>query len=115
MDSSVFAFVEDLRGEGVERVLDRISGYGATGVTVGAVHHAARDITPHGLSRLTVRGDAAHLAPPADLFSGLRLRPPAGQQDAFDGLPTPATSAGCACTAGPCSCATPRSAGPTPT
>lgn len=86
MDSSVFAFVEDLRGEGVERVLDRISGYGATGVTVGAVHHAARDITPHGLSRLTVRGDAAHLAPPADLFSGLRLRPPAGQQDAFDGL-----------------------------
>ncbi|MFC5815246.1 hypothetical protein [Nonomuraea harbinensis] len=86
MDSSVFAFVEDLRGEGVERVLDRISGYGAAGVTVGAVHHAARDITPHGLSRLTVRRDGAHFTPPGDLFSGLRLRPPAGHQDAFDGL-----------------------------
>ncbi|GAA4518104.1 MULTISPECIES: hypothetical protein [Nonomuraea] len=86
MDSSVFAFVEDLRGEGVERVLDRISGYGAAGVTVGAVHHAARDVTPHGLSRLTVRRDGAHFPPPGDLFSSLRLRPPAGHQDAFDGL-----------------------------
>ncbi|WP_188191364.1 hypothetical protein [Nonomuraea sp. SYSU D8015] len=86
MDSSVYVFVEDLRGEGVERVLDRISGYGATGVTVGAVHHASRDVTPHGLSRLTVRHDGAHFAPPADLFAGLRLSPVPGYLDAFDGL-----------------------------
>ncbi|MDA0638292.1 hypothetical protein OUY22_33210 [Nonomuraea sp. MCN248] len=86
MDSSVFVFAEDLRGEGVERVLDKIKGYGAAGVTVGAVHHAVRDVTPHGLSRLTVRHDGAHFPPPADLFSGLRLRPLAGHQDTFDGL-----------------------------
>lgn len=86
MDSSVFAFAEDLRGEGVERVLDRISGYGVAGVTVGAAHHAARDVTPHGLSRLTVRHDAVHFTPPADLFAGLRLQPPPGHQDTFDGL-----------------------------
>ncbi|MDR8409740.1 hypothetical protein [Nonomuraea sp. 3-1Str] len=86
MDSSVYVFVEDLRGEGVERVLDRISGYGVTGVTVGAVHHACQDITPHGLSRLTVRHDAAHFTPPPELFAGLRLKPPAGHQDALSGL-----------------------------
>lgn len=86
MDSSVYLFAEDLRGEGVERVLDRISGYGVSGVTVGAVHHATRDVTPHGLSRLTVRHDAAHFAAPPDLFAGLRLKPVAGHADALDGL-----------------------------
>ncbi|WP_113701967.1 hypothetical protein [Nonomuraea lactucae] len=86
MDSSVYVFVEDLRGEGVERVLDRVSAYGVAGVTVGAVHHAARDVTPHGLSRLTVRHDGAHFTPPPDLFAGLRLKPVAGHQDALDGL-----------------------------
>ncbi|MCK2220994.1 hypothetical protein MF672_045405 [Actinomadura sp. ATCC 31491] len=86
MDSSVYVFAEDLRGEGVERVLDRISGYGVAGVTVGAVHHAARDVTPHGLSRLTVRHDGAHFAPPADLFDGLRLTPVPGHAAVFDGL-----------------------------
>jgi hypothetical protein len=86
VDSSVYVFVEDLRGEGVERVLDRISGYGVTGVTVGAAHHAARDVTPHGLSRLTVRHDGVHFTPPPDLFTGLRLKPVAGFQDSLDGL-----------------------------
>ncbi|WP_049574348.1 hypothetical protein [Nonomuraea sp. SBT364] len=94
MDSSVYVFVEDLRGEGVERVLDRISAYGVAGVTVGAVHHAARDVTPHGLSRLTIRRDGAHLVPPADLFSGLRLTPTAGHQDALDGLRAACTARG---------------------
>ncbi|HEX4817484.1 MAG TPA: hypothetical protein VFV66_32485 [Nonomuraea sp.] len=86
MDSSVYVFAEDLRGEGVERVLDRISAYGVRGITVGAVHHASRDVTPHGLSRLTVRHDGAHFVPPADLFAGLRLAPVPGHLDTFDGL-----------------------------
>lgn len=86
MDSSVYAFVEDLRGEGVERVLDRVRGYGVAGITVGAVHHGSRDITPHGLSKLTVRQDGAHFPLPEDLFAELRLLPPAGFTDAFDGL-----------------------------
>ncbi|MEV5325962.1 hypothetical protein AB0K67_17585 [Nonomuraea sp. NPDC052634] len=86
MDSSVYVFVEDLRGEGVERVLDRISGYGVSGVTLGAVHHASRDVTPHGLSRLTLRHDGAHFTPPPELFDGLRLRPVPGYTDALDGL-----------------------------
>ncbi|MFI6320228.1 hypothetical protein ACIBG8_22030 [Nonomuraea sp. NPDC050556] len=86
MDSSMYVFVEDLRGEGVERVLDRVRGYGVAGITVGAVHHGSRDITPHGLSKLTVREDGAHFPLPSDLFADLRLRPPAGFADSFDGL-----------------------------
>ncbi|WP_235854981.1 hypothetical protein [Nonomuraea aridisoli] len=86
VDSSVYVFAEDLRGEGVERVLDRISGYGVAGVTVGAVHHATRDVTPHGLSRLTVRHDGAHFTPAPDLFAGLRLSPVPGDPEVFDGL-----------------------------
>ena len=86
MDSSVYVFVEDLRGEGTEKVLDRIRGLGVNGVTVAAVHHAATDVTPHGLSRLTRRFDGAHFALPEDLFAELRLRPPVGYTDAFTGL-----------------------------
>ncbi|MEU6997183.1 hypothetical protein [Nonomuraea sp. NPDC046570] len=86
MDSSVYVFVEDLRGEGMEKVLDRVRGLGVTGVTVGAVHHATRDVTPHGLSRLTLRQDGAHFPLPEDLFADLRLRPPVGYTDVFDGL-----------------------------
>lgn len=92
MDSSVYVFVEDLRGEGVERVLDRISGYGVRGVTVGAVHHASRDVTPHGLSRLTIRHDGAHFAAPHDLFT--RLRPVPGYLSALDGLRQACTERG---------------------
>ncbi|MFI6393782.1 hypothetical protein [Nonomuraea sp. NPDC050540] len=86
MDSSLFVLVEDLRGEGVGRVLDRVLGYGVAGVTVGAVHHGSRDVTPHGPSKLTLRHDGAHFALPDDLFAGLRLVPPTGYTDAFDGL-----------------------------
>ncbi|MEU8201491.1 hypothetical protein [Streptosporangium sp. NPDC049046] len=76
MDSSLYVYVEDVRGEGLEAVLDRITGYGATGVTVAAAYHRARDVTPHGRPRVTIRNDGAHFTPPADLFGGLRLVPP---------------------------------------
>jgi hypothetical protein len=75
--SSVYAFVEDLRGEGVEAVVDRVLGdYGCHGLTVAASYHRARDVTPHGASRVTLRQDGLHLSPPADLFDGHRLVPP---------------------------------------
>ncbi|WP_371780445.1 hypothetical protein [Streptosporangium subroseum] len=76
MDSSLYVYVEDVRGEGLEAVLDRVIGYGVAGVTVAAAYHRARDVTPHGRPRVTIRRDGAHFAPPEDLFGGLRLVPP---------------------------------------
>jgi hypothetical protein len=76
VDSSVYVFVEDIRGEGLDKVLDRVAGYGVRGVTVAAAYHRARDVTPHGQSRLTLRHDGVHFTPPAGLFDDLRLAPP---------------------------------------
>ncbi|MDP9862577.1 MULTISPECIES: hypothetical protein [Streptosporangium] len=84
MDSSLYVYVEDVRGEGLDKVLDRITGYGVAGVTVAAAYHCARDVTPHGRPRVTIRRDGAHFTPPEDLFGELRLVPPvqegAGEQ-----------------------------------
>ncbi|WP_433499949.1 hypothetical protein ACQP1K_06445 [Sphaerimonospora sp. CA-214678] len=76
MDGALYAFVEDFRDEGVDRLLDRVVAYGLRGVTVAAASRQARDVTPHGASRLTLRGDGVHFPPPEDLFAGLRLVPP---------------------------------------
>ncbi|MEN3540167.1 hypothetical protein AAH991_34000 [Microbispora sp. ZYX-F-249] len=76
MDSALYVFVEDLRAEGVRGLLDRASAYGVRGVAVAAAYHQARDVTPHGASRLTLRRDGVHFPPPDDLFGGLRLAPP---------------------------------------
>ncbi|WP_329224332.1 hypothetical protein [Streptomyces canus] len=75
--SSVYAFVEDLRAEGVDAVLDRVLGtYGCDTLTIAAAYHRARDVTPHGPARVTLRQDGIHFPPPADLFGGARLTPP---------------------------------------
>lgn len=76
MDGTLYAFVEDVREEGVDRLLDRVAAYGLNGVTVAAAYHRARDVTPHGASRLTVRRDGVHFPPPEEVFAGLRLVPP---------------------------------------
>ncbi|SDG62729.1 hypothetical protein SAMN05421505_10624 [Sinosporangium album] len=76
MDSSVYVFVEDVRGEGLDKVLDRLAGYNVASVTIAAAYHRARDVTPHSPSRLTLRVDGVHFTPPADLFDDLRLVPP---------------------------------------
>jgi len=77
IESSVFVGVEDLRGEGNDVVLDRIvDEFGATGVTVAAAYHRARDLTPHGSPHITIRHDGVHFIPDNDLFGGLRLQPP---------------------------------------
>ncbi|MFK4105334.1 hypothetical protein ACI2L1_35775 [Streptomyces sp. NPDC019531] len=75
--ASVYAFVEDLRAEGTAAVLDRVLGtYGCDTLTVAAAYHRARDVTPHGPARVTLRRDGAHFVPPAVLFDGLPLVPP---------------------------------------
>ncbi|RKS79516.1 hypothetical protein BZB76_0987 [Actinomadura pelletieri DSM 43383] len=76
MDSSLYALVEDLRGVDAAQVLS----HGVSALTVGAAYHRARDVTPHGRTRVTLRHDGIHF-PPGDLFDGLRLRPPV-QRDA---------------------------------
>jgi len=81
----MYIFAEDLRGEGTGKVLDRVLGYGCTGLTVAAAYHRARDVTPHGASRVTLRRDGVHFPPPRDLFDGRRLVPPV-QDGAGDGL-----------------------------
>jgi hypothetical protein len=85
MESSLYAHPEDLRGEGIERVADRALGYACDGLTIAAAYHQARDVTPHGRSRVTVRRDGAHFPLPADLWDGLRLVPPP-QDGSDDGL-----------------------------
>jgi hypothetical protein len=77
IESSVFVGVEDLQGEGSGAVLDRIvNEFGATGLTVAAAYHRARDLTPHGSPHVTIRHDGVHFIPDDDLFGGLRLQPP---------------------------------------
>ncbi|HTU74992.1 MAG TPA: hypothetical protein VMG38_15870 [Trebonia sp.] len=85
MESSLYAHVEDLRGEGIERVADRALGWGCDGLTVAAAYHRARDVTPHGSSRVTLRRDGVHFPLPLDVWSELRLVPPL-QDGADDGL-----------------------------
>jgi hypothetical protein len=85
VESSLYAFAEDLRAEGTGPVLDRVLGYGCDGLTVAAAYHRARDVTPHGPPRVTLRRDGVHFVPPPDLFRGLRLLPPV-QPGADDGL-----------------------------
>lgn len=70
-DSSLFAFVEDLRGEGAAEVLDRVAGYGCTGLTIAAAYHRARDVTPHGRPRVTLRHDGTHFPHPPGQFGTL--------------------------------------------
>ncbi|WUH99539.1 hypothetical protein OHR68_39630 [Spirillospora sp. NBC_00431] len=72
MDSSLYVLVEDLRG-GADAA--RILSHGVSSITIGAAYHRARDVTPHGRTRVTLRHDGVHF-PPGDLFDGLRLVPP---------------------------------------
>ena len=85
MESSIYAHPEDLRAEGTLKVLDRVLGYGVSGLTIAAAYHQARDVTPHGPSRVILRQDGVHFTPPGELFDGLRLAPPL-QRGAGDGL-----------------------------
>ncbi|TYB49350.1 hypothetical protein [Actinomadura chibensis] len=73
MDSSLYVLVEDLRGDGDD--VARVLSHGVTSITIGAAYHRARDVTPHGRTRVTMRHDGVHF-PLDDAFDGLRLTPP---------------------------------------
>lgn len=85
MDSTIFAFVDDI-GE----LLDPQKVYNDSdgsvtrqlGITVAAAYHQARDVTPHGPARLTWRRDGVHFAPGSHYG---RLCPPV-QEGAGDHL-----------------------------
>ncbi|QKW36928.1 hypothetical protein HUT06_25300 [Actinomadura sp. NAK00032] len=83
MDSSLYVMVEDLRGADAARILS----HGVSSITIGAAYHRARDVTPHGVSRVTFRHDGIHF-PPGDLFDGLRLQPPVQKDAARDPIRT---------------------------
>jgi hypothetical protein len=85
MESSLYAHPEDLRGEGIGRVADRALGLGCDGLTVAAAYHQARDVTPHGSSRVTLRRDGVHFPLADEIWGGLRLVPPL-QDSCDDGL-----------------------------
>ncbi|MBO3744913.1 hypothetical protein J5X84_02460 [Streptosporangiaceae bacterium NEAU-GS5] len=91
MDSAMYLFVEDLRGEGVDKVLDRVAGYGVRGVAVAAAYHQARDVTPHSPTRVTLRRDGVHF--PAGDWPG-RLVPPV--QDGAEAEPLAELRRACA-------------------
>lgn len=71
MDSSLYVLVEDLPGADAARILS----HGVSSITIGAAYHRARDVTPHGRTRVTFRHDGVHF-PLGDLFDGSRLVPP---------------------------------------
>lgn len=76
MNSSLYVLVEDLHGVDAAQILS----HGVSSITIGAAYHRARDVTPHGRTRVTLRHDGIHF-PAADVFDGLRLVPPV-QKDA---------------------------------
>jgi hypothetical protein len=75
MKNSLFIAVDDLLGEGVNEVLARVQGYGVSGLAVACAYHEARDVTPHGATRVTVRHDGLYFAPTPAMFSVDGLRP----------------------------------------
>lgn len=91
MRSSIMMAVQDLAGEGYDAVLERVCSYGVDEITVAAAYHRARDVTPHGRHRVTIRNDGVHFRvdnaafgvlqppelPPLDTFTQLGRRLPA--------------------------------------
>ncbi len=71
MKSSIMMAVEDIAGEGVSAVLDRVTRYGVGAVTVAAAYHRARDVTPHGAQRVKTRYDGLHSVVDPNLFGAL--------------------------------------------
>jgi hypothetical protein len=75
--SSLFVFPSDLVDEGVDRVLARVRERGVDAVTLAVAYHQARDLTPRSaLRRLVYRRDGVFVPLPAQLWDGVRLRPP---------------------------------------
>jgi hypothetical protein len=81
MNSAMFAFVDDLVDSGD---MARIAGYGCDAIAVAAAYHQARDVTPHGRTRVTLRRDGLCFPLPADVFGA--LVPPVAQAGSLDAI-----------------------------
>ncbi|HWC78754.1 MAG TPA: hypothetical protein VG756_02205 [Pseudonocardiaceae bacterium] len=81
MTGTMFAFPDDLRDPAE---LDRIAGYGCDSIAVAAAYHRARDVTPHGPTRVTVRHDGVYFPLPASEFG--RLVPAVAGDGALTGI-----------------------------
>jgi len=96
--TSVFCFAEDLIGEGIPTVLDRIQDAGADSVTLAATYHAARDVFPHhpgGSIQYLASGSSAFLPDPGryDVLAP-KAGPVTGGRDLLAELVTAATRRG---------------------
>ncbi len=80
--SALFVSVDDLIGEGAETVARRATDWGCTELAVSFAYHAARDVTPHGPARVTLRRDGVHFVPSDGAFAGSNLTPAVLQDDA---------------------------------
>jgi len=78
MKTSMFAFADDLAGEGLDVVLDNVQvRAGVEELTLAVAYHDARDIFPHNPSRKVryLEGGAVFFRPDGARYDGLRLRP----------------------------------------
>lgn len=75
MTNLLFISVEDLLGEGVNEVIERAQSYGVTGLAVSCAYHESRDVTPHGVNRVTVRRDGVYFPAKPGMFSADGLTP----------------------------------------
>ena len=79
MSAAIFAFVDDLAGAAD---FARIAGYGCDAIAVAAAYHQARDVTPHGRTRVTLRRDGLYFPLPNELFGS--LVPPVASAGSLD-------------------------------
>ncbi len=83
--TTLFVSVEDLIGEDTERVVARAAEWGCTELAVSFAYHAARDVTPHGPNKVTLRRDGVYFAPSQTAFDGSGLVPSVLNDDAAFG------------------------------
>jgi len=82
MRSSLLAFATDLLDEGLDVVADNVQQRaGASGITLAAAYHDARDVFPHNPRRVVYFQEpgAVFFQPTPRLFNGLKLRPVVSQ------------------------------------
>lgn len=94
--NSVFCFAEDLLGEGIQAVLDRVQATGAESLTLAAGYHQARDLFPHnprGATQYLPSGATAFRPTPAR-YGQLRPTPMNERQGLLAELVTAAMSRG---------------------
>ena len=74
--SSVYAFVDDFVDAGPANVANALVSQGFSGVALGAVYHAARDLLPHNPKRMVAhRVEGVHYFTPDDSLYAGPLRP----------------------------------------